>query len=321
MIWLAWRQHRTEIFIVGGVLALFAAVFIVTGRQMADAYQRLDIAACIADPTRQGCFDLIRAFEDQFGALAQAIGWLNLVPALLAMLVAAPLVARELELGTHRLIWTQSATRMRWLAVKLAVVLGLGLGVSAIMTVLLVWWRTPLDALEGHLSPDAFDLIGVVPLGYMLYAFALAITAGTLIRRTIPAMLLTLAGFVGVRLAVESWLRPNFMPPLTITSAPLADASSPGRYDWRLDDGWINAQGQHADFSQIANVCANPSANPGMSKVTVLQCVQDHGWLSYTVYQPAARFWIFQGIETALFVALALALLGLTIWWVRRRLS
>jgi hypothetical protein len=36
---------------------------------------------------------------------------------------------------------------------------------------------------------------------------------------------------------------------------------------------------------------------------------------------PAARFWLFQGMETALFVALALALLGLTIWWVRRRIS
>ena len=28
----------------------------------------------------------------------------------------APMVARELETGTHRLVWNQSVTRTRWLA-------------------------------------------------------------------------------------------------------------------------------------------------------------------------------------------------------------
>ena len=38
-------------------------------------------------------------------------------------------------------------------------------------------------------------------------------------------------------------------------------------------------------------------------------------------YQPANRFWTFQAIETALFVALALALAGGCVWWVRHRLN
>jgi hypothetical protein len=38
-------------------------------------------------------------------------------------------------------------------------------------------------------------------------------------------------------------------------------------------------------------------------------------------YQPASRFWAFQGIETAIFVVLALLLAGLCFWWVRHRLA
>jgi hypothetical protein len=38
-------------------------------------------------------------------------------------------------------------------------------------------------------------------------------------------------------------------------------------------------------------------------------------------YQPADRFWPFQGIESATFLALALALLVAAIWWVRARIA
>ena len=39
------------------------------------------------------------------------------------------------------------------------------------------------------------------------------------------------------------------------------------------------------------------------------------------VYQPANRFWAFQGYETLLFVALSAVLAGVCVWWVRHRLS
>jgi hypothetical protein len=39
-------------------------------------------------------------------------------------------------------------------------------------------------------------------------------------------------------------------------------------------------------------------------------------------YQPASRYWAFQWYETAIFLALALALAGFCVWWIRhRRLS
>lgn len=39
------------------------------------------------------------------------------------------------------------------------------------------------------------------------------------------------------------------------------------------------------------------------------------------LYQPVDRFWMFQGIEAAIFVALALALLVITLWWMRQRIA
>jgi hypothetical protein len=35
------------------------------------------------------------------------------------------------------------------------------------------------------------------------------------------------------------------------------------------------------------------------------------------VYQPASRFWTFQGIEAGIFIALAAALVACTVWQVR----
>ena len=43
-------------------------------------------------------------------------------------------------------------------------------------------------------------------------------------------------------------------------------------------------------------------------------CLAAHGYRGYLTYQPASRFWAFQGIETGVFVVLAAVLLGITFW-------
>src|SRR5262249_59666397 len=49
---------------------------------------------------------------------------LIVVPGLAGMFIGAPLLARDIEQGTHRLLWTQGVPRRRWLATKLALVFG-----------------------------------------------------------------------------------------------------------------------------------------------------------------------------------------------------
>jgi hypothetical protein len=53
-----------------------------------------------------------------------------------------------------------------------------------------------------------------VPIGYAAFAFALGVSAGVLIRRTLPAMVATLVAFAGVRVAITQWVRPRLISPL-----------------------------------------------------------------------------------------------------------
>ncbi|HKV83082.1 MAG TPA: ABC transporter permease subunit, partial [Ktedonobacterales bacterium] len=268
---------------------------------------------CIAHPEQNAkCPDIVGAFRDQFGFFLGAIGWLNLLPALLAILVGAPLVARELEHGTHRLAWTQSVTRLRWLGVKLALVFCASLIATALLSLLLTWFLGPIDTLDGRIQPNSFDFEGTVMLGYVAFAMALAIAAGAVLRRAIPAMVVTLAGFLAVRLPIEFSLRQHYVAPLVTRATQLYS-----RLDWQLGEYWVNSLGQRVSDNQVFPTCAGP----GTLKPDFFQCVQAHGWFDTVMYQPASRFWLFQGIETTIFLALAVGLLLFTLWWIRRRVN
>ncbi len=322
MIWLTWRQHRTEALVIGVALAALAILFVLTGLDIRASYHALGVDACVANPTSNpNCNEFIRAFEDTNGALAQALPWLNFIPVLIAMLVGAPLVARELENGTQRLVWTQSVTRGRWLAVKLALIVGGCLVVAALLSLLIAWWRFPFDALTGKFSPDPFDLEGIAPLSYMAFAVLLAVAAGVLLRRAIPAMVLTLALFLAVRLPVDNLLRPHYQPPLTTTYSVLADDPNLGVNAWIVDSGFVDASGHHLSDDQVFQPCDTQAGTPGLIKQSVFQCIAARGISLYIVYQPGSRYWTFQAIETALYALLAAALLALTVYWVRRRLN
>jgi hypothetical protein len=97
---------------------------------------------------------------------------------------------------------------------------------------------------------------GIVPFGYAAFAFALGVTAGMLLRRTVPAMAATLVVFAGIRVAVERVVRPHLIAPLRIVSAVVppspgngngpgnAAAAAPSPGDWVLADQTINAAGR-----------------------------------------------------------------------------
>src|SRR5260370_8760851 len=141
------------------------------------------------------------------------------LPALLAVFVAAPLVAREVEQGTHTLAWTQSITRIRWFTVK-AVVLGVASVTAALaLSVLMGWWHQPLDGLFGSGAWTFFDTFGPTPIAYAVFALALGLTAGVFFRRVVPAMAPTIFAFAAVPPPI-SYLPPPFMPPLGTPPTP-----------------------------------------------------------------------------------------------------
>jgi hypothetical protein len=80
---------------------------------------------------------------------------------------------------------------------------------------MVTWWSSPLDRVNPNQLSTLFAERGIVAIGYAAFAFALGVTTGLLIRRTLPAMVTTLVGYVIVRLGVTK-LRPHFQAPLTL---------------------------------------------------------------------------------------------------------
>ena len=319
MTWVVWRLHRSEGGVALAVLALAAALLLITGLQMDHTYEQSGLGACLAHATvssvRGACGPLGAAFLSDYDSLRLYVAFaVLLLPALLGALIGAPLVARELEQRTHLLVWMQSITRARWLSVTVGLVLGTGLLAAGLVLALLLWWYSPFAHLQGSFRPPAYDLSGPVLPAATLLALALGLVAGTLARRTVFAIFLTLVLFLAIRLPVELALRPNCAPPITV-AWPIAHGDNPpvtlSLQDWEVDSGWIDGQGHRTHGFR----CSSPAQ-------TSMQCMQADGYRSYyLIYQPANRFWTFQGIETGIYVAASALAVALTFWLVQRRLA
>lgn len=315
MIWITWRQQRLEILLSTVILAVIVAFLLKTGVDVSSAFQSSGVAACVAQPAQsQTCALTQLGFMQQFAPLEYPIyQTLFFIPLLVGLLIAAPVVL-ELEQGTYRLAWTQSITRRRWVLAKLGFVVAATVLVGGILAVVTTWWWWPLDHLDNRLNRNPFETIGFVPIAYTLFAAALCLAAGTIMRYTIVAIGITLGGFMGVRLFIQTQIRYYHYLPPQVKSVPVgAPAGLPtGAYIVTNAVNFSPAV-MHACLSAHANVA--PDAGP------VQTCLRQHGVVTLITYQPAGRFWVFQGIESALFLAMAVLLFGLTIWWVQRRIT
>lgn len=216
MIWLTWRQFRTQAFTALAFLAVAAAYFLTTGPQMRHT-RAADLSSCAA---QNDCFGVLNGLKEQYSGPFQLAEMLVMAaPGLIGIFWGAPLIAGELERGTHLMTWNQSVTRTRWLLVKLAFVALAAVATAAVLSLLLTWWAGPLDTVAGsRFATLAFNARDVTPLGYAAFAFALGATLGLLMRRTLPAVAATLAVFVVVQVVVTAQVRPHLLPPATLTT-------------------------------------------------------------------------------------------------------
>jgi hypothetical protein len=126
-------------------------------------------------------------------------------PVLLAMFAGPPVVARELENSTYRYAWTQGIGRVRWTVAKLAILGALVTIAALVISQLFAWFFAPFLTTENLTvyTPSVFASRGVSYAAWTLTAFCLGAFAGTLVRRTLPAMAVT--PFVYVALAALTW--------------------------------------------------------------------------------------------------------------------
>jgi hypothetical protein len=326
MNWLTWRQYRSQALAGYGALAAMGAFLIFTGWQILDAYRTSGLARCLP-VGGQECFDLSSAFSQRYSSMQFFVLFLLAVPVLVGMFWGAPLVARELEQGTHRLAWTQSVTRGRWIASKLAIIGASTLAFSAILALAVWWWSRPLVATGWNsFEPGIFDLRGIVPVAYTMFAVALGVALGALMRKTLPAVFTTLAVFVAVRLVLVLFVRKHYVAAKTLVFG--LDSTTPHINhgdDWILSSNMIDRAGNVVsnfgglEFGFLARQCPELArTGPGGGKGLVAECVQRIGLRTSEIYHPADRYWTFQAIEAAIFLALTALLVVYIVRRVKR---
>jgi ABC-2 family transporter protein len=361
MIRLSLLQFRTQAIIALAATAAYAVLLAATGPHLASMFAADGLDGCRGG----GCANLADYFSGSLVTTPYSVlfvlstGIILLAPAVIGLFWGAPLIARELETGTSALAWNQSVTRTRWLAVKLTVGALTAMAVTEALSLMQTRWEAPVSqavadgasvgVAQSRFTQLNFATHGITPLGYAAFAFALGVTAGALIRRTVPAMAVTLAVFAALQVAMPLWVRPHLAPPdhtvipVTALGAALASPSPggtsytllatgiPGQPGaWLLSSGPVNAAGQAAGATPAACIpLANASAGTATGTATgegtqvgrstqgqpgtpadFLDCLARHGIREAITYQPARRYWRFQATETAIYLALALALAG-----------
>jgi hypothetical protein len=357
MIWLTWRQFRLQVSVIFAAVAALAIALAVTGPELLRAYH-----ADAAEFLNQIAND--RADKTLY---LVGLALMYAAPPVIGAFWGAPMIARELEAGTHRLVWNQSTTRSRWLAVKLGLTGLAAMLATGLLSLAVSWWSSPIDqaVARGHsagpfsfprLFPIVYGVRGVVPIGYTAFAFALGVAVGLILRRSVPAIAITLAAVIAVQVAMPVAVRGHLIAPVqlttTITSSNFAGlhgngppgrggtvqgftikAGKPG--DWVLSNQTITSRGAvpHALPAWVAD-CFLPRQGVSQQGGTIRQkapsprllegCftrLAGAGFRQRVTYQPASRFWALQWRETAIFFTLALMLTGFCFWRIRRDLT
>lgn len=296
MTWLAWRQFRAQ------ALLATAATIVVT---------------IVLARTRE-----VPSTYDSVQLLGTALVG---VPAFVGAFWGAPLLARELEAGTHRLAWTQGVTRARWLATKLGLTGAVSVGLTGAFALAFTWWSQPLDALGNRIGTADFGQRGVVPVAYALFALALGTLLGALVRRTLPAMAGTLAGFFVVRYLFQLFVRPHLLSTV-VTTRPTnqfgAELGGSTKGGWVLSSHLVDAGGHAVSPQEVDRLVAQAcEATRDSARLDLVGCVRSLGIRDVLRVHPGDQFWALQAVEAAAFVALAAALAAACFWWVRHRAS
>ncbi len=298
---LALRRHRRTLGVVALALLVLMLWAVWTAQSVATAHDAWFATDCRGTGLTSWC----QAAGDDLAHAVQSAQYLQIalvaVPALICGLLGAPLLAREYEQGTHRLAWTQSVPRGRWLTAQLAVLGSASALVGAAAALLGTRLHQAADPAvlreSSGFAPLPFNSFGPVLTAGTVLAFSIGVLCGALWRRTLPAIATTAVGYGGIVLLVTA-LRGRLQPSRTIFP--------PHGYDLRPDD-WLTADGVvTADGHRLSYAQCPQSGCPAGSR-------------TFEVYHSAAQLWPTQWTAAGIMLALAVLALLLSYRAVGRR--
>ncbi|MGH9297099.1 MAG: hypothetical protein ACRDZP_03890 [Acidimicrobiales bacterium] len=320
MIWATWRMERSLYLVALVVLAVIAVLLALAGAHQLAVWTTYSNLHCSQPGASSRCLSAADNYysASRFSSTGVVVGLL--VPGLLGLVLGAPIVAKEFGASTNRLAWTQSITRTRWLVLKLAVGALATAALVAALTPVFQWWTGAVQRGDRIVSPN-FDVSGLVPVAYAVFAFMLGALLGALVRRTGWAFALGVPLFAGFRFLEHSYLRSGLVPPVDASTGPILAGSN----DWVLNQGFLPIEQSSPGLgvtwqseSAAMNSCTNPGGGGGKVSYSVHHC-ESVLKLHYVVQmQPGSHYWLLQLAEAAMFVAGACVLCALTVVAVRR---
>ncbi|MEU5694707.1 hypothetical protein [Actinosynnema sp. NPDC020468] len=317
MIWFAWRQQRLALLALGGYALVVVAVMVHHRFTMPGRFGDEELRACFASLasscgiTEDGWNASSAIRETAAGLRFGVLGFV----ALAAVFAGAPSLSREWEQHTHLLALSQSVSPRRWFAAKVGVVAVPAVVLAALLGATYAWWTSGLGALIGaqqRLQTGRFEAQPLVMASYALFAVVLGVVVGLVVRRVVPAMAVTLVGWLGALYAVRWYVRPHYATPVV---ERLGNGVADGR--WTLLTGFLDRSGGFVEQAVVdgpLRACAQGAGNRFES------CLAEQGLVGRAVLaHPADRFWLFQGVEAGLFAALAGVLLLGAFRWLHHR--
>ncbi|RPK93719.1 ABC transporter permease [Streptomyces sp. ADI98-10] len=299
--WLVVRQHRTALVCVLG-LTLLCALWIVYERH--ELIQLLDARGWPEKDAGQP-LENHRGYE----YITSILGGL---PLILAVFIGAPLIAGDQENGTAQLVTTQSVTRRQWLIAKLALAYTLALVSGLVLSALFTWWWKPYRSvfLSEWIDGVIFDNTGPVLPAFLLFLTAAGVTIGVLVRRVLPAMVVTFLFTAITTMFVWDEVRVRLGSTQMFTY-PL-DGELPDRFAESYEvDRWVGS----ADGTLYGwGTCAEATEKAQNA------CIREHGIVNSVIeYLDYSQMAAMQWTAAGLLLAGTALLTAITLWRVSRR--
>jgi hypothetical protein len=281
--------------------------------------QRVDIEA----PGQ--CTNQMRAWGSTLYEGEPIFSAMRVLPFAIGLLGGVPIVAREIEGRTTQTIWSLHASRARWLLgqmLPIVIVLGLaaafvGLAAGVLLANRAAWGEFSFAELGTH---------GPLVVTRALSAFGIGLLVGSLVGRTLPAMVLgaavCLALFIGVAGVRESWLAQlDAVPVATISEGSSEPQMIRGavvtKWGAQTPDGAIISFDEARSLATAAGV-PEPEADDPQDTVA-LGWLEQNGYilLPLGVTEEMAFGW--QSYDALLFSAVGVLAIGGSFLVVNRR--
>jgi ABC-type transport system involved in multi-copper enzyme maturation permease subunit len=269
------RLHRFELVAFGAALILLSVALLIYSAYLASLQPGRECLVVTDIPT-PACDAAFRRFNDA----QQGVGGLLMQPLIVVVYViglflGVPVVGRELERGTVRLAWSLGTSRWRWFVARMVPILA----IVAILTFLAgvaadQWFAASNPGLDTSKAFGGYGVRGGLLASRAIFIFAIAILAGAVIGRALPAVIISaVVATVGVYGGLEVQQRILVSEAVAIPVDQNESQGFNGNGSLYMDQKFVLADGTLVGYEYFSNDGNGPVDEFGNPKFPMVNLV------------------------------------------------